>query len=625
MRDDQLPSPGIGKRGHELRATVARVISQLQVAATGYSGGKHPAATSLSAFFAAASTAAGALAAAVTALRSLGAATYTTDGSVGQTYSAPAGMTGIQWYREALTSDRTKVAISGATGSTYVSTQADAGFRLVARGTRTGVLTDAVSLKVVLPAPVLLEGFESKTGFTDLNGTTVIDATAPVQGSGLLKFNGTAAGLPNATKTNIASLDPATMGVVAVYTKLGTDYDAQTCTGVDTRFGRSGTYQTVSEVTGPKSVSSPTTFVATGGFWHSFNIADVPALTALGAGQLDVRMNPSSTTPHASTPSVDCLVRNAGGRPTAILTFDDARPGQLTIGLPVMQERGLVGSLYIPTAVIGQANRHSWADLRTFEAAGWDVALDGTNDDSVMTTRANPAACVSELLAMHAALDANGIVGAGRWHLCYPNGVFMASAMPVIPSAVTGNTTTTVSMASTAGIAAGMRVIGLNVPAGTVVSSVPDSTTVILSNPVPAQTTAMKFVDASGPFHGNKLIDALKAAGFKSGRTTTAGGPVDCFHSRFGIGDRGLLLPGRGFTSQTSANMIAWVDKIIANQMTGMCYMHDILPGGGSINVSTADFTAFMDYLKGRVDAGVLDVLTLSQWWARDGGSSVPF
>ena len=52
MRETDLPSPGIGARGHHLRRIAAMSISQLEVAAPGY-GGTHPAATNLRAFFSA--------------------------------------------------------------------------------------------------------------------------------------------------------------------------------------------------------------------------------------------------------------------------------------------------------------------------------------------------------------------------------------------------------------------------------------------------------------------------------------------------------------------------------------------------------------------------------------------
>lgn len=53
MRESSLPSPDIGGKGHHLRRIAAQAISQLEVVAPKYAGGKHPSATKLRAFFSA--------------------------------------------------------------------------------------------------------------------------------------------------------------------------------------------------------------------------------------------------------------------------------------------------------------------------------------------------------------------------------------------------------------------------------------------------------------------------------------------------------------------------------------------------------------------------------------------
>jgi hypothetical protein len=57
MRETALPSPNIGSRGYHLRRVATQVISQLEVAATFYPDGKHPAAATLADFFTAAKAA----------------------------------------------------------------------------------------------------------------------------------------------------------------------------------------------------------------------------------------------------------------------------------------------------------------------------------------------------------------------------------------------------------------------------------------------------------------------------------------------------------------------------------------------------------------------------------------
>lgn len=53
MREFDLPTPGIGGKGHHLRRIAAQAISQIQVNAQGRAGTKHPLATDLRRFFSA--------------------------------------------------------------------------------------------------------------------------------------------------------------------------------------------------------------------------------------------------------------------------------------------------------------------------------------------------------------------------------------------------------------------------------------------------------------------------------------------------------------------------------------------------------------------------------------------
>lgn len=63
MREETLPSPDIGGKGYHLRRIAANAISQLEIAASAYGNGRHPAGIPLAAFFTACATAATALAA----------------------------------------------------------------------------------------------------------------------------------------------------------------------------------------------------------------------------------------------------------------------------------------------------------------------------------------------------------------------------------------------------------------------------------------------------------------------------------------------------------------------------------------------------------------------------------
>lgn len=57
MRESDLPSPSIGGKGHHLRRISANAIGQIEIAATGYSNGRHPQAQKLKDYFDACSAA----------------------------------------------------------------------------------------------------------------------------------------------------------------------------------------------------------------------------------------------------------------------------------------------------------------------------------------------------------------------------------------------------------------------------------------------------------------------------------------------------------------------------------------------------------------------------------------
>jgi hypothetical protein len=471
-----------------------------------------------------------------------------------------------------------------------------------------------------LPAPLLLESFDSLSGFSVLNNSSASISTAnKVQGSGALEIVGTGfSSAANATKTGLLSdTQFSDLGVVAYhYDTITTDPDEQHLASVDCRLGRAGTYYTQVGVTAPTSGSSAS-FVHTGGYWHAFHVSEVPALPT-GAGDVSVRMQCTQVSPFVARARIDSLLSNAKGRPTVLITFDDIRPGQYTEAFSYMQARGLRGSFYVPTSLVGGTNRLTLAQLQEMDAAGWDMALDGTNDDTAMTTRASPDACVTELQSMQEWLSTNGLSQRAKDHICYPNGTYQVAGASVSLSNVSlSSGSAVVGVSSTGGITAGMKAVCFAIPSGTRVQSVDSGTQLTLTAAATETSTSrtMRIVDDSGGFHTGKLPAALKAAGFKTARTTTAGGDAMPFYSRYGIADRGLLLPGQGVTGMTLAQMTAFVDKARLRGSTCLFYLHDVTEAGGSINISTANFRGLIDYIQA---AGDVDVLTLSQWWARD-------
>jgi hypothetical protein len=135
----------------------------------------------------------------------------------------------------------------------------------------------------------------------------------------------------------------------------------------------------------------------------------------------------------------------------------------------------------------------------------------------------------------------------------------------------------------------------------------------------------MSFTVTSSAFYSGKLQDALKTKGMRLGRGTNNGN----FPSRFGLFDQGLVLPGNSMSSTggngTAALMNAVVDACKTNKVTAIAYGHnavDTIVSG--LDTLKTELSAHFDYIAGEVQAQRLQVLSMSQLWARDGGSSMP-
>lgn len=580
-----------------------------------------------------------AVAALVVVPRVEGLVTATGDGSVGQTYTGPA-WTSPQWFRETLSSPRTRTAIPGATARTYVAQAADVGHRLVMRGTDAADQKLAPAHHVVMDVPILLDGFDVDTGYSTTGLTLTLDAVNEVQGASALIA--TAQGIGNRLMRTIGPLSAfgiasaAELGTIAWFKDELNPY-VMSGTGSSVRLQQTtGTPGAGNTLSGGADYLNP----HAGGMWYRAVPASDPDVAdddpTLSWRYSFDRTAPSGI-PHAGISRYDALVARAQGRPTVVLTFDDGFASQATVALPILTSRGLEATWYLPTAVLGNNGRLSLAQAQQIAAAGMDMQMDGTNNDAGMATKhATPAAAVAELLAMRSFMAANGLNANAR-HFCYPNGDvdILSVDNRALPRAyndvVTANGTTVVTVTSTTGVAVGMAVGGYLVPSGTRVASVDGATQLTLTQPVPAGTPRITIWDDSHPFFIDRLQDALRADGtFKTGRSTLP----DRALTRFGLGARDLLLPsysvsgGTRNPAPTAAELvtefIGRVDLAKTEGTTAIFYIHDLSPSATFIHTPTQTFTEICDYLQQQVAAGNLDVLTMEALYRRDGDARYP-
>lgn len=390
-----------------------------------------------------------------------------------------------------------------------------------------------------LPTPVLLESYDSLSGFTfATNSTHALVNTGQLQGSGTIQMNGNGVSASlSANKTVLASVDPTTLGTLcfAVYK----NPDADSITQVKS-------YSLALTRTAQESLSlwtdGPTRFHS-GWRWIAANINEFPVTKAAGVGSLQAKVSANQASPYNAQVLYDCLYYNANGRPTIVPTFDDIYDTTYTTVFPIFQSLGIVGTCYVPIDFIGKPNRMTLAQLQELYDAGWDLACDSTRDDS-KTVLDNTATALASINANRDFAVSHGWTRA-KDHLCWTHGLW---------------------------------------------------------NEVTA--------------------DAFTKAGYLTGRTTEGQSVYD----RFGLGNTGITVPGMGFTNTTPiTKATARLTEILLRGSTQFFLHHDVKTSPSGMGWQASVFSDFYtNFVHSQRLAGNLDVLTVSQWYARCGSATVP-
>ncbi|WP_416358239.1 polysaccharide deacetylase family protein [Aureimonas phyllosphaerae] len=579
-----------------------------------------------------------------------GLVTKTADGSVGQTYTGPA-WSGIQWYRETLAKPKTRTAIAGATSRNYVATADDLNTRLVMGGTDAGVAKFATTWAIVLPAPIVIESFDSTANFlttTAGNPALSIDTTEKVQGTGSLIAASQGVG-----NRLMKSIGPLT-AIPGVGNLAGLGTLAWLAEELDPYSGKSNENTLRLDQTGstPASGGSMTgannANVHKGKFWNSVRpdqLAFLQAKDPAQAWKFSYDRSSSTAAPQAQKVRLDAMVAKADCRSKLLLRFDDGY--RIDEVIAELVKRNMRATAYIPSQKIITATSSSimrWSHVIEAQAAGIEIQADGTpTDGSMVLGAANPAEAVALLKQCRSEIMAN-VPGADPRHFCYPNGhtdIYLANSPNPAPDhrtyadAATGSSgsasITGMVTSKMTGMANGMKVGGFGVQPGTTVQAFDSSAgTMTLSLPLTAALSSIAVWDDSHPFFLDKLQDAIRADGtFYTGSTVT----VDSFHSRFGFAGRALLRPagsmanggvGNATPEQLAANAIARMDAAIARKESLEFYLHQVQEGATFIHTPLSTFITFLDAVVARQDAGLIDVVTASELWAVDGGASFP-
>jgi peptidoglycan/xylan/chitin deacetylase (PgdA/CDA1 family) len=104
---------------------------------------------------------------------------------------------------------------------------------------------------------------------------------------------------------------------------------------------------------------------------------------------------------------------------TLLIQFDDGADDVYQYGFPYMQEKGVKGTCYAVTSLIGTAGYMTWAQLLELHAAGWTIGNHTQNHTDLTTL--SQADATTEINAGKTDLIAQGITD-NPLHLAYPGG-----------------------------------------------------------------------------------------------------------------------------------------------------------------------------------------------------------
>lgn len=480
----------------------------------------------------------------------------------------------------------------------------------------------------VLPTPILLESFDSLTGISTSNGFSALDAVNKIQGTNAINMigNGVAFANPRLDKS-LAISDPAAMGTIAFRAHVEADYNQNS---LNLQFGDASTLTAgVSMSFGSGAVDQDV--------WYAVHVSELTEIGTTILGALTRwRLTQTPNNPMSSRVSVDCMMRNAGGRPTIVLTGDDCPVSQYTVAYPYMRDRGIPFHLNLPSSNVGGGggSNLTWAQCQEMHASGLvDFGPNNTVDDqSAVTKHASVAAAVADYEACRAAIIAGmGYTPRGIDFGCYSNGDFAVSTTKSQVAAMTqtsGSADVSFGAAPTRAVAVGDTVEVYGDLLGATVTAVTDTTHVTLSRAATTtQTKLAAFNDRSGAFYFGKYPAALAAVGSKMMRST---GGIQ-WYTRYGFGSRAMTYPSNSTSSTAGsfATLKALIDTAVLRGTTIGIYFHGIgsgapLPWGGD---DGTHFRNTIDYLVSLRNAGLLDILTPRQLWDRDAGglSKLPF
>lgn len=435
---------------------------------------------------------------------------------------------------------------------------------------------------------------------------------------------------------NIGKFEAKDWNTALLSIDLGDDPDNSL--GVDLRFSQNNSFlYTDSSVRFPDTQKWGFKNLYTGKFIRAIDFTDEFWVEKRGfvAGE-NVKASFKFTCSNNSLNTDVNLILNAKGIPTILLSFDDALSGAY-FESDYMAEKGLKGTIYLTWGRLDKNNKKYGSpsflnikQLKTLKSLGWDIQLDGSPNSQSMTKGfyASPQDAIEELNKGRFFLKINDLNPYAE-HICYPNGDYRNISKPLVRTDAVGPLGSKIlTMNSTIKINEGDKVIGWGISKNTRVLSINSETQLTLDKPLNIDIETgvahkITFKNDNDPFYTGKLQRALMDEGFKSARLASNGGYQN---TRYGLGDNQTMYmqaingaKGALTDEKSFIRVINYIDEVIEKGVTGGVYFHNISDSAiNHTDVNRAYFRKIIDYLSEKKALGVLDVLTVDEWYKRD-------
>ena len=336
--------------------------------------------------------------------------------------------------------------------------------------------------------------------------------------------------------------------------------------------------------------------------------------------RIEIRLHATDGAGTAGPTAMDLyrLQGEVSDRPRVVLSFDDGAASVHAAAFPITAALGIPATLYLNGQFVGNDGNLTLAQVQALYAAGWDVAnhtIDHTplaQGGNITRSGATATFTTADAGDAHGLSPGDTVILSGADQPGYGGAHLVAS--------VRSATAFTFAVSGAPATPATGWISFRKLPAAT------------LAARIQAQAD---WADANGLVRGREHfaypqgyfdlegIALLQAQGFLTGRTVNDDPLPSYLWPVYGGLGSPFHLPACTLNAgTTAAEVLGHVDAAIATGASLHLYGHSLAdPPATWADVSTPVFRAIAEGLAARRDAGRVDLLTISQWYAAAAGA----